>query len=50
MNDCSAKAKEANLYIVKQVLEEFNSFDRTVSAEILHSFLNFDRVALQNGK
>lgn len=41
------KAKEAVLYVVKQAMEEINSCDRIVSAELLGAFMEFARMATQ---
>jgi len=46
----SSKAMEANLYIIKQVLEELSSYEVTVSPEILHIFLDYARIALQDSE
>ena len=46
----SYKAKEAALYVVKQVLEEVGSYDRTIAPEVANAYLDFARIAMQDSK
>lgn len=46
----SYKAKEAALYVVKQVLEEVGSYDRTIPPEVANAYLDFARIAMQDSK
>ena len=40
------KAKEAILYVVKQAMEEIDSYDRTIAPELLNAYLGFARTAI----
>ena len=42
------KAKEAVLYVIKQAMEEINSYERIVSPELLNSYMAFARAATQD--
>ena len=44
------KAKEAALYIVKQSMEEINSYERIVGVELLNAYLGFARTAIQDAE
>ena len=44
----SPQAKEAALYILKQVIEEIESFDKGLSPEVGHANLDFVQVAVQD--
>ena len=44
----SPKAKEACLYILKQVIEEIESFDKGLSPEVGHANLEFVQIAVHN--
>ena len=46
----SYKAKEAALYVVKQVLEEVGSYDGTIAPEVANAYLDFARIAMQDSK
>ena len=40
------KAKEAALYVVKQAVEEIDSYDRIIAPELLSAYLGFARTAI----
>ena len=42
-----AKAKEAVLYVAKQAMEEINSYERVVNAELLGAYMDLARMAIQ---
>ena len=44
----SPKLKEAALYILKQILDEFNSYDRGIAQEAASAYLEFIRLAMQD--
>jgi len=44
------RAKEAVLYIAKQVLEEIGSYDGMVAPELANPYLDFARVSMQDGE
>ena len=46
----SYKAKEAALYVVKQVLEEVGSYDGTIAPDVANAYLDFARIAMQDSK
>ena len=46
----SYKAKEAALYVVKQVLEEVGSYDGTIAPKVANAYLDFARIAMQDSK
>lgn len=46
----SFKAKEAALYVVKQVLEEIGSYDGTITPGVANAYLDFARIAMQDSK
>ena len=42
------KAKEAALYVVKQAMEEINSYERIVNPDLLNAYLEYGRLAMQD--
>ena len=46
----SYKAKEAALYVVKQVLDEVGSYDGTIAPEVANAYLDFARIAMQDSR
>ena len=46
----SYKAKEAALYVVKQVLDEIGSYDGTIAPEVANAYLDFARIAMQDSR
>ena len=46
----SPKLKEASLYILKQILEEFDSYDKDIGQEAANAYLEYVRLAMQDSK
>ena len=46
----SAKLKEASLYILKQILEEFDSCGKDIGHEAANAYLEYVRLAMQDSK
>ena len=49
-NSNSPKAKEAVLYILKQVIEEIETFDKGLPTETSQAYLDYVRIAVQDGE
>jgi transcription termination factor NusB len=46
----SYKAKEAVLYVVKQVLDEISDKDAKIGPDLANAYLDFARLAIQDGE
>ena len=46
----SFKAKEAVLYVVKQVLDEISDYDTKIGPDLANAYLDFARMAMQDGE